>query len=82
MSIDLGYAWRTLVDSWPMFWYGIKITLGFAVVGTVCGFLIGLVIGAIRSIPIDPLDSAPVRWLKKPAAGLRDSTSGFSAVHP
>lgn len=65
MSIDLGYAWRTLVDSWPMFWYGIKITLAFAVVGTVCGFLIGLVIGAIRSIPIDPLDSAPVRWLKK-----------------
>lgn len=65
MSIDLGYAWKTLVGSWPMFWYGMKVTIAFAIVGTVFGFLIGLIIGAIRSMPIDPLDSTPVRWLKK-----------------
>lgn len=65
MSIDFGFAWKTLLKSWPMFWYGIKVTMIFALVGTVCGFLIGLVVGAIRAIPIDPLDSAPVRWLKK-----------------
>lgn len=65
MNIDLGRAWNILVGSWPMFWYGMKITIAFAIVGTVFGFLIGLVIGAIRSMPIDPLDSAPVRWLKK-----------------
>lgn len=48
-----------------MFWYGMKVTIAFAIVGTVFGFLIGLIIGAIRSMPIDPLDSTPVRWLKK-----------------
>lgn len=65
MKVDLGYAWQTLIKSWPMFWYGIKITVAFAVVGTVCGFLIGLIIGAIRGMPIDPLDSPFKKWLKK-----------------
>lgn len=65
MTIDFGRAWSTLLKSWPMFWYGIKVTLTFAVVGTVCGFLIGLIIGAIRALPIDPLDSKPVQTLKK-----------------
>lgn len=65
MKVDLGYAWQTLIKSWPMFWYGIKITVAFAVVGTVCGFLIGLIIGAIRGMPIDPLDSPFKKGLKK-----------------
>lgn len=65
MSIDFGKAWNILIGSWPMFWYGMKVTIAFAIVGTVLGFLIGLIVGAIRSMPIDPLDSAPVRWLKK-----------------
>lgn len=65
MNIDLGYAWRALISNWPMFWHGVKITIAFAVVGTVFGFLIGLIIGAIRSVPIDPLDSKPMRALKK-----------------
>lgn len=65
MSIDFSYVWKILINSWPMFWYGIKITVLFAVVGTVCGFLIGLLIGAIRAMPIDPLDSPFVKGLKK-----------------
>lgn len=65
MSIDFGYAWRTLISSWPMFWYGIKLTISFAIVGTVFGFLIGLVIGAIRGMPVDPLDSPFTKGLKK-----------------
>lgn len=65
MTIDFGRAWDTLVKSWPMFWYGIKVTLIFAIVGTVCGFLIGLIVGAIRAIPADPLDSPFVKGLKK-----------------
>lgn len=48
-----------------MFWYGIKITLLFAVVGTVAGFLIGLVVGAIRCMPDDPLDPTWKKALKK-----------------
>ncbi|MCF0245683.1 MAG: amino acid ABC transporter permease [Ileibacterium sp.] len=65
MTIDLGYAWDTLINSWPMFWYGIKLTVAFAVVGTVFGFLIGLIIGAIRGMPADPLDSPFTKFMKK-----------------
>ena len=65
MTIDLGYAWYTLINSWPMFWYGIKLTVAFAVVGTVFGFLIGLIIGAIRGMPADPLDSPFTKFMKK-----------------
>lgn len=65
MKLDLAFAWKTLVNSWPMFWYGIKLTLAFAVVGTVAGFLIGLLVGAIRGMPIDPLDSPMKRFWKK-----------------
>lgn len=65
MTIDWNYAWQALVKNWPMFWYGIQVTLAFAFVGTVFGFLIGLIVGAIRALPIDPLDSPFVKGLKK-----------------
>ena len=35
MRIDFAYAWKTLVNSWPLFAYGIRLTLEFAIVGTV-----------------------------------------------
>ncbi|MCF0259028.1 MAG: amino acid ABC transporter permease [Erysipelotrichaceae bacterium] len=65
MQIDLQFAWDTLISAWPMFWYGIKLTVAFAVVGTVFGFLIGLILGAVRGMPIDPLDSPFKRFMKK-----------------
>ncbi len=65
MSIDWSYAWQALIKNWPMFWHGVQITIAFAIVGTVFGFLIGLVVGGIRAVPIDPLDSPWVRALKK-----------------
>lgn len=65
MTFDLGYAWRTLTKSWPMYWYGIKMTILLAIVGTVFGLLIGLVVGAIRGIPADPLDSPFTKTMKK-----------------
>lgn len=65
MSLDLVWAWQTFLKFWPLFWYGIKLTLAFAVVGTFCGFLIGLLVGAIRGMPIDPLDSGFTRFLKQ-----------------
>ena len=45
MSIDFARAWEIFVENIPLFTYGIQMTLLFAVVGTICGFLIGLVIG-------------------------------------
>ena len=54
MKIDFGYAWNQLVSNWPLFWYGIKMTVAFALVGTLAGLVLGLVIGAIRTLPIDP----------------------------
>lgn len=65
MQLDFSFAWKTLQESWPMYWYGIQITILLAIVGTVCGLLIGMVIGAIRALPIDPLDSPLMRGLKK-----------------
>ena len=57
MSIDFHFAWQTLLDGWPLFAYGIAMTLAFAFVGTACGLILGLIIGAIHSMEIDPLDS-------------------------
>ena len=65
MRIDFNYAWSALVSEWPMFWYGIKITLLFAFIGTIGGLIIGLLVGAIRGVPMDPLDSPLVKGLKK-----------------
>ena len=65
MSIDFHYAWTQLIDSWPLFWYGIQMTITFAIVGTVAGLILGLLIGAIRCLPIDPLDKPFTKGLKK-----------------
>lgn len=70
MSVDFGFAWRTFVRSWPMFWYGIQMTLAFAIVGTVAGLIIGLLIGAIRGTSVDPLDKPFVKTLKKAGHGI------------
>ena len=48
-----------------MFSYGIQNTLLFAIVGTVVGLILGLITGALRAIPEDPMDSLPVKILKK-----------------
>lgn len=57
MSLDFAYCWRMLQANWPMFWYGIKVTISFAIVGTLGGLIIGLIVGAIRGLPDDPLDN-------------------------
>ena len=40
MKIDFQYAWSQLINNWPLFWYGIKMTIAFAVVGTLAGLII------------------------------------------
>ena len=65
MKIDFQYAWSQLINNWPLFWYGIKMTIAFAVVGTLAGLIIGLIIGAIRCVPLDPLDKPATRFFKR-----------------
>ena len=65
MKIDFQYAWSQLINNWPLFWYGIKMTIAFAVVGTLAGLIIGLIIGAIRCVPLDPLDKPVTRFFKR-----------------
>ncbi len=50
-----------LVKYWPMLLRGAGITMLIAMTGTIIGFLIGLVIGVIRTIPTKPNDSILTR---------------------
>lgn len=65
MSIDFGRAYEILIENWSLFSYGIQNTLLFAIVGTIVGLILGLITGALRAIPEDPMDSFPVKILKK-----------------
>ncbi|MEM1484061.1 amino acid ABC transporter permease [Oscillospiraceae bacterium PP1C4] len=53
--------------NWPLFWYGIKITLLISLTGTVIGLFIGLIIGGVRSISskIEPRDPMWNKMLKR-----------------
>ncbi len=64
MQIDFAYAWHTFIKSWPLFAYGIRLTLAFAIVGTIAGLILGLFVGAIHATEIDPFDQPIVRALK------------------
>ncbi|MEF2608991.1 MAG: amino acid ABC transporter permease [Faecalicoccus sp.] len=65
MSINFGRAYEIFIENWSLFSYGIQNTLLFAIVGTVVGLILGLITGALRAIPEDPMDSFPVKILKK-----------------
>lgn len=65
MSIDFGRAYEIFIENWSLFSYGIQNTLLFAIVGTIVGLILGLITGALRAIPEDPMDSLPVKILKK-----------------
>ena len=65
MSIDFGRAYEIFIENWSLFSYGIQNTLLFAIVGTVVGLILGLITGALRAILEDPMDSFPVKILKK-----------------
>ncbi len=52
---------KLINEYWPMFLRGAENTLFIALIGTVIGFAIGILLGVIRTIPVDPSDN----WLKK-----------------
>ena len=45
-------VWRIVVKYWPMYLRGAGVTLYLSILGTVFGFMIGLLAGIIRTIPI------------------------------
>lgn len=65
MSIDFAKAWEIFTRNLPLFTYGVKITLLFAVVGTVAGFVVGLLVGGVRAIEINEYDKPVVKFVKK-----------------
>ncbi|MDQ0362183.1 amino acid ABC transporter permease [Breznakia pachnodae] len=52
-------------NNWPLFWYGIKITILLAVVGTVAGLIIGLLMGTARTFEVNDNDKAITKIFKK-----------------
>ena len=48
-----------------MFMSGVQVTLIYAIIGTVAGFIIGLILGGIRALEINDSDSAAVKVLKR-----------------
>ena len=58
-------AFDLFTNNFNLFWYGIKITLLLALLGTIFGLVIGLVLGGIRAIAIEPRDSMGVKAIKK-----------------
>lgn len=65
MRIDFVKAWQIFLNNLPLFFYGVGITVLFAVVGTVVGLFIGLITGGIRAIEISEYDSKISRLIKQ-----------------
>ena len=54
----------------PLFLSGVGITLIVAITGTVIGFIIGLMVAILRTIPAHPTDKLLKRWLQKALSAL------------
>ena len=61
----LDTAWGIFTKYSVLFFNGVKITLLLAITGTVFGLMIGLVVGAIRAISLEPRSSNFSRICKK-----------------
>ena len=73
MSIDFLKIVEIFNKNLTLFIYGIQTTLTFAIVGTILGFLIGLMVGGVRAVEIGENDSFVVRLIKS----LGKLVSGF-----
>lgn len=65
MSVDFTKAWSIFQNNLPLFLYGVRMTLLYALVGTICGFLIGLIIGGIRALEETEYDTSISRIFKR-----------------
>ncbi len=57
-------------EYWPLFLNGTKNTLLMALTGTFVGFLIGLAIAIVRTIPTPKSAGKPISWLMKSINGI------------
>jgi putative lysine transport system permease protein len=60
-----GWVANIFVKYWPMFLEGAGVTLLVSITGTVIGFVIGLAVGVIRTIPLDSKSSPVKRFFVK-----------------
>lgn len=65
MKIDFTTVWTILQRNLSFFIAGVKWTCLFAFVGTLIGFIIGVVVGGIRAVSIEHTDRPFVRFVKK-----------------
>lgn len=63
--IDFAKAWSIFINNIPMFVYGIEITMLFAIIGTLAGFLIGIIVGGIRAIEVNEYDPTWIKMIKQ-----------------
>ncbi len=65
MNIDLVRSFEIFIENFDSFMYGVMMTVLFAIVGTVFGLFIGLLVSGIRAIKIEKTDSEAVKVIKK-----------------
>ena len=65
MRIDFNKVFLIAVRNWKLFLHGIRITILFALAGTLFGLLLGLVIAALRVLKCEEGDSVSVRLFKR-----------------
>lgn len=62
---DFDKSFTIFLDNFDLFWYGTKITIILALVGTIAGLIIGLLFVAIRATTIDIKDKKIIVLIKK-----------------
>ena len=50
---------------WPLFWAGTKVTLLISLTGTIIGLAIGLLVGSVRAVKVEPRDGLGTRVVKQ-----------------
>ena len=66
---SLEFIWNVLSKYWPLLLRGVGITLLLSISGTIVGFVIGLLVGVVRTIPLPDKKNA-LWWLLRIANAL------------
>lgn len=64
MVVDFSKLLNIFLKNWPLFWHGIKYTCLFAIVGTFCGLVIGLITGGLGALEINDNDKPIIKVAK------------------
>ncbi len=61
----MDWVWKMLQSNWPMFLRGAQNTIFISLIGTVVGFGIGILLGVVRTIPIEPTTNMVTKVILK-----------------